>query len=144
MAEFARNSVAEEFLRNCDAPRILRGFLRWPCRSWALGDWEKVLGSRQYEFRIGRRPTEPLQTPQWETDSQRVRISLERFMQWQNGSRIGDLGPDTHWGYLSYFHLRDTPEARHHFRWQDFGVNSSGEEGTLWIGSQGANTPCHR
>jgi HSPB1-associated protein 1 len=75
-----------------------------------------------------------------------------------DNSRTGDddeadslsgLSLATHWGYLSYGHMRDVfcgrEEAFSSLDWSVLGggMDGDGAESTLWVGSDGARTHCH-
>ena len=54
----------------------------------------------------------------------------------------------SNWFYFDYKHIndwfRDKPEIYNAFNWTSFGMNYSGDNSTMWIGSKGAHTNCHQ
>ncbi|KAK7882675.1 hypothetical protein WMY93_028849 [Mugilogobius chulae] len=53
-----------------------------------------------------------------------------------------------YWAYADYKYIaevfKDQPSMFEAVKWSDFGFSGrSGRESTLWIGTEGANTPCH-
>lgn len=50
----------------------------------------------------------------------------------------------THWAYFDYYYLRHLAQGRLDLDWGALGFPERGTaDSTLWIGSAGANTPCH-
>ncbi|XP_041458017.1 HSPB1-associated protein 1-like isoform X2 [Lytechinus variegatus] len=52
------------------------------------------------------------------------------------------------WCYADYKHMKhlfkDSPSVLEDVRWKDLGFDCDGNQSTIWIGSEGANTPCHQ
>ncbi|XP_040458806.1 HSPB1-associated protein 1 isoform X3 [Falco naumanni] len=99
-----------------------------------------------------RRPPAPV--PQFETRCNYVKATLEEFLAWSCGQPSSLSGPfscyeySKYWAYADYKYIarifEHKPEFFQDIRWSDFGFpGRSGKESTLWIGSEGANTPCH-
>lgn len=54
------------------------------------------------------------------------------------------IGTGTHWAYFDYYYLREMAQCRVELPWGALGFPEYGTaESTLWLGSAGANTPCH-
>ncbi|XP_027492202.1 HSPB1-associated protein 1 isoform X4 [Corapipo altera] len=95
-----------------------------------------------------------MEVPQFETSCSYVEATLEEFLAWSCGQPSCLSGPfscydsSKYWAYADYKYIarifEDKPEIFQDIRWSDFGFpGRSGKESTLWIGSEGANTPCH-
>lgn len=54
------------------------------------------------------------------------------------------ISSNTHWAYFDYYYLRNLAENCLDLHWGAFGFpERSAADSTFWIGSSGANTPCH-
>ncbi|XP_030855882.1 HSPB1-associated protein 1 [Strongylocentrotus purpuratus] len=53
-----------------------------------------------------------------------------------------------YWCYADYKHMKqlfkNCPSVLEDVRWRDLGFDRDGGQSTIWIGSEGANTPCHQ
>ncbi|XP_051480199.1 HSPB1-associated protein 1 isoform X2 [Apus apus] len=124
----------------------------WPALHWNAKHLSAVLGGKKIQFRIGLKTVDLV--PQFETKCSYVKATLEEFLAWTCGQPSCLSGPfssyeySKHWAYADYKYIarifEDKPEIFQDIRWSDFGFpGRSGRESTLWIGSEGANTPCH-
>ncbi|NWQ75079.1 HBAP1 protein, partial [Columbina picui] len=123
----------------------------WPALRWNVKYLSAVLDGKTIQFRLGLKTADLV--PQFETRCSYVEATLEEFLAWSCGqpSLSGPLSCYEHskyWAYADYKYIarifEDKPEIFQDIRWSDFGFpGRSGKESTLWIGSEGANTPCH-
>ncbi|NXO00837.1 HBAP1 protein, partial [Rhinopomastus cyanomelas] len=124
----------------------------WPALHWNVKYLSSALGGKTIQFRLGLKTLDL--APQFETRCSYVKATLEEFLAWSCGQSSCLSGPFSHyeyskyWAYADYKYIarifEDKPEVFQDIRWSDFGFpGRSGKESTLWIGSEGANTPCH-
>ncbi|KAI4902583.1 hypothetical protein NFI96_033944 [Prochilodus magdalenae] len=124
----------------------------WPGRDWTLEHLALCLGEKSVCFRIGKQSEE--KAPLFETECSYVEATLAEFLCWTRGSSDSSVGPFTayplseYWAYADYKHLallfQDKTTMFKDVVWSDFGYSGrDGRESTLWIGTNGANTPCH-
>ncbi|KAM8934057.1 HSPB1-associated protein 1 [Pelodytes ibericus] len=124
----------------------------WPALRWTAHYLSSILEENPLRFRIGRKTSD--NTPQFETYCEYVDGTLNQFVDWASRTSHNRPGPfdrfDTsdHWAYADYKYLarifNDQPEILKDIVWADFGFpGRDGQESTLWVGSSGANTPCH-
>ncbi|NXC16744.1 HBAP1 protein, partial [Corythaeola cristata] len=124
----------------------------WPALHWNAKYLSAVLDGRTIQFRLGLKTVDLV--PQFETRCSYVEATLEEFLAWSCGQPSCLSGPfsryeySKYWAYADYKYIarifEDKPEIFQDIKWSDFGFpGRSGKESTLWIGSEGANTPCH-
>ncbi|XP_063144866.1 HSPB1-associated protein 1 isoform X2 [Candoia aspera] len=122
----------------------------WPVLHWNVTHLASLLAGKKILFRIGRKDTAPL----FETECTYAEATLDDFLAWSGGQQPCPSGPFRsydlckYWMYADYKYIarlfEDKPEHFQDIRWSDFGFpGRNGRESTLWIGSTGANTPCH-
>lgn len=152
----------------CDVhePLVFHGYLKqvesasnckhsWECMWWDAKTWGKLFGEKLLHFRIGSRVTEGdvLSSPQWETTCLKGSMSYDEFLQWSDGQRNcrtscgQEVDSSTHWAYFDYFYMKELEhleDMKGVIDWGRFGFHGRGvQDSTLWIGTIGANTPCH-
>ncbi|KAJ3592269.1 hypothetical protein NHX12_007397 [Muraenolepis orangiensis] len=124
----------------------------WPVRDWSVDRLAVSLGDDVIRFRLGR--TDETNGPLFETQCAYIEASLAQFLRWTSGHSDADVGPfadypfSEYWAYADYKYIahlfQEMPSKFQDVRWSDFGFEGrDGRASTLWIGSQGANTPCH-
>ncbi|KAK2532407.1 Hspbap1 [Columba livia] len=124
----------------------------WPALRWNVKYLSAVLDGKTIQFRLGLKTADLV--PQFETRCSYVEATLEEFLAWSCGQPPSLSGPfscyeySKYWAYADYKYIarifEDKPEIFQDIRWSDFGFpGRGGKESTLWIGSEGANTPCH-
>ncbi|XP_030310133.1 HSPB1-associated protein 1 isoform X2 [Calypte anna] len=124
----------------------------WPALHWNVEYLSAVLGGKTIQFRIGLKTVDL--APQFETSCSYVKATLDEFLAWSCGQPSCLSGPfrcyeySKYWAYADYKYIarifEDKPEIFKDVRWSDFGFSGrTGKDSTLWIGSEGANTPCH-
>ncbi|NXU74490.1 HBAP1 protein, partial [Oreotrochilus melanogaster] len=124
----------------------------WPALHWNVEYLSAVLGGKAIQFRIGLKTVDL--APQFETSCSYVKATLDEFLAWSCGQPSCLSGPfhcyeySKYWAYADYKYIarifEDKPEIFKDVRWSDFGFpGRTGKDSTLWIGSEGANTPCH-
>ncbi|XP_010216848.1 PREDICTED: HSPB1-associated protein 1 [Tinamus guttatus] len=124
----------------------------WPALHWNTKYLSAVLDGKKIQFRIGLKTLDLV--PQFETRCSYVEATLQEFLAWSCGQSSCLSGPfscfeySKYWAYADYKYIaklfEDKAEVFQDIKWSDFGFpGRSGRESTLWIGSEGANTPCH-
>uniref|UniRef100_A0A8C1S7V3 Hspb associated protein 1 n=1 Tax=Cyprinus carpio TaxID=7962 RepID=A0A8C1S7V3_CYPCA len=123
----------------------------WPALHWTVEHLSACLTER-LRFRIGKR-TENM-APLFETECSYIEATINEFLSWTACEDKSLVGPfsDYHckefWAYADYKYIaqlfQDKPAMFQDMVWSDFGFpGRDGRDSTLWIGTQGANTPCH-
>ncbi|XP_068423134.1 HSPB1-associated protein 1 homolog isoform X3 [Clinocottus analis] len=152
MAAFSPQE-ARRVLHHLQAPAVFTNMAAgWPALFWTAEHLSDCLGDRRVRFRLGRK--EEADTPQFETQCSYVEARLQDFLSWTRGRPGPHEGPfsrfpsSQYWAYADYKYiallLQDQPSMFQDVKWSDFGfAGRGGEESTLWVGSAGANTPCH-
>ncbi|XP_077472579.1 HSPB1-associated protein 1 homolog [Stigmatopora argus] len=124
----------------------------WPVLSWTTENLREHLGDRNIRFRLGRRGE--TNEPQFETQCHYVEATMQQFLRWAKSEAGEDVGsfcdyPRSHfWAYADYKYIArifaHQPDMFEEVKWEAFGFEGrNGKDSTLWIGTEGANTPCH-
>ncbi|XP_051841377.1 HSPB1-associated protein 1 isoform X3 [Antechinus flavipes] len=144
---------AKEIIMSLQQPAIFCNMVfDWPAQHWNAKYLSKLLCGKQIRFRMGMKKIDTV--PQFETVCSYVDATLEEFLAWNCGQGVSIDGPFSHydnsrfWAYADYKYLasvfQDNTDVLQNIVWSDFGFpGRNGRESTLWIGSMGANTPCH-
>ncbi|NWW54802.1 HBAP1 protein, partial [Pedionomus torquatus] len=144
---------AKEIVMSLQQPAVFCNMVGdWPALHWNAKYLSAVLDGKTIRFRLGLKTMDL--DPQFETRCSYVEATLEEFLAWSCGEPSCLSGPfsryeySKYWAYADYKYIarifEDKPEIFQDVRWSDFGFpGRSGKESTLWIGSEGANTPCH-
>ncbi|PSN48234.1 hypothetical protein C0J52_03590 [Blattella germanica] len=141
-ADLIRSMVMEGFA----SPMLFHGFINdWEIMSWDLGTWSEKLGNKALPFRSGiRRVTK---CPQWEAECEKVNLTLREFLASDSSVKSENKENDK-WLYFDYKYMNEwfaeQLEVLNAVSWKNFGFpERGGAESTLWIGNDGAHTPCH-
>ncbi|XP_023130340.1 HSPB1-associated protein 1 homolog [Amphiprion ocellaris] len=124
----------------------------WPVLNWTAEHLSGCLGDKLVRFRLGRK--EETNTPLFETQCSYEEAKVAQFLSWTQGQFGADVGPfskyshSEYWAYADYKYIamlfHDQPSMFEDVKWSEFGFEGrNGRESTLWIGTEGANTPCH-
>nr|XP_020661600.1 HSPB1-associated protein 1 isoform X1 [Pogona vitticeps] len=144
---------AKEILMSLKTPAIFCNMASdWPGLQWNASYLAKLLGGKKILFRIGKKDMN--KAPLFETECSYTEATLEEFLAWSGRQPSRSSGPFCdydvcqYWTYADYKYIarlfEDKPEHFQDIMWSDFGFpGRNGKESTLWIGSSGANTPCH-
>ncbi|XP_054261420.1 HSPB1-associated protein 1 isoform X2 [Macrosteles quadrilineatus] len=129
----------KDLISNTKEPLLLNRILSWDVLKWSLDDWIKGLGDTKLDFRLGTKQC--TKVPQWEGYCGTVSASLSDVVR----SREDDSGI---WMYCDYKHMnqyfKSRSELLESLSWADVGLpDKSGKDSTIWIGTEGAYTPCH-
>lgn len=149
------------------------GIGQWPCLGWTLDEWAINLEDVMMEFRVHQFVDDRKNIPQWEVRNlMQFSSNFSKFLKWTRSKSFNQserlpakiikpnendyfdfLNPDEHWVYSSYNRLSNLIKPNHPFLssidWSKLGVlgttveDLSPEKSTLWIGTNGAQTPCH-
>nr|XP_009480256.1 PREDICTED: HSPB1-associated protein 1 [Pelecanus crispus] len=144
---------AKEIVMSLQQPAVFCNMVGdWPALHWNAKYLSALLDGKTIQFRLGLKTVDLV--PQFETRCSYVKATLEEFLAWSCGQPSCLSGPfscyeySKYWAYADYKYIarvfENKPEIFQDIRWSDFGFpGRSGKESTLWIGSEGANTPCH-
>ncbi|XP_037542711.1 HSPB1-associated protein 1 homolog [Nematolebias whitei] len=142
---------AQRVLHHLQQPAVfLNMTCGWPALHWTAEHLSSSLRDRLVQFRLGRR--EATNTPLFETQCSYIEATVAQFLHWTRGRT--DVGPfseysySEYWAYADYKYIamlfQDQPFMFEDVKWSQFGFEGrDGKESTLWIGTEGANTPCH-
>ncbi|XP_060118159.1 HSPB1-associated protein 1 isoform X2 [Heteronotia binoei] len=144
---------AKEIVMSLQEPAVFCNMAcDWPALHWNVTYLAKLLAGKRILFRMGMKDmgTAPL----FETKCSYVEATLEEFLAWSLREPSCSSGPFSgyesckYWAYADYKYIaslfEDNPEEFKDVRWSDFGFSGrDGRESTLWVGTSGANTPCH-
>ncbi|XP_043918704.1 HSPB1-associated protein 1 [Protopterus annectens] len=125
----------------------------WPALQWTVENLSWILDEKPIRFRLGSKKTETA-FPLFENHCSFLEASMMQFLSWSQGLSDAVLGPfssypySEFWAYADYKYIAMLFEdKKEHFKdvvWSDFGFpGRDGKDSTLWIGTEGANTPCH-
>ncbi|XP_075037274.1 HSPB1-associated protein 1 [Mixophyes fleayi] len=144
---------AKEIVLGLSRPAVFHNMVNdWPVSGWNVAHLSDVLQGRSLRFRIGKKKLDT--EPQFETQCDYINGTVGQFREWIHGNSQEESGPFSrfdrteYWAYADYKYLSvifsDRPEILQTISWADFGFpERDGRESTLWVGSLGANTPCH-
>ncbi|CAF3715620.1 unnamed protein product [Rotaria sp. Silwood1] len=128
--------------------------------SWIGGQrLADLLKQKLLSFRIGKQQKSLFgDRVQFEKDCIHIQSTVDDFLSWTTSIDNNSLPIDhplkqysnkEYFAYADYMHLPELFENESHplinmIKWADMGLKDRcGKESTLWIGSQGAHTPCH-
>ena len=145
------NRVDKPFVIRCDQLNS------WPCFSWTLNEWSEKCGSIKFTFRVHKRYCDQF----WENQAiDRFDTHLKDYIQWTQLDANGcdSVNPfrkypkSDFWVYSSYNYMgkmfAHNKQIIESVKWSDLGLDSkldsNATNSTIWIGSDGAFTPCHQ
>ncbi|CAF3734011.1 unnamed protein product [Rotaria sordida] len=129
--------------------------------SWTEGQrLADLFKQKLLSFRVGKRQKSLFgDRVQFEKDCIHIQSTIDDFLCWTTSIDNNNSLPINHplnqysnkeyFAYADYMHLPEIFENDQHplinmINWSDMGLKDRcGKESTLWIGSQGAHTPCH-
>ena len=142
-----------------DKPFVIRSstLSLWPSFNWTLKDWSQKCEQKLFSFRVHRRDSDY----NWENEAiDKFDTFLNYFNQWltsdaqkcDNANPFKKYPKSQYWVYSSYNHMQtllaDIPEVMRSVDWTQldlgFSLDTDAKNSTLWIGSEGAYTPCHQ
>ncbi|KAM9486048.1 HSPB1-associated protein 1 homolog [Clarias gariepinus] len=148
-----RPEEAHRIIRDLHRPAVFLNMTdNWPARDWNLEHLALCLEEKSVRFRIGKQCEQ--KAPLFETECSYVEATLAEFLCWTRGEDSASKGPFTdyplsdYWAYADYKYIdllfQDKATMLKDVVWSDFGYpGRDGRESTLWVGTNGANTPCH-
>ncbi|XP_062861963.1 HSPB1-associated protein 1 homolog isoform X2 [Trichomycterus rosablanca] len=149
-----RPEEAQRILQILDRPAVFLNMTDdWPGRNWTLEHLASCL-EKSLRFRIGTHCEQ--KKPLYETECSYVEATFTEFLNWtRGGSDSASVGHFAHcpvseyWAYADYKYIallfQDKPSMFKDVLWSDFGYpGRDGRESTIWVGTNGANTPCHQ
>lgn len=153
------NDVNPQLIRN-NQPLCFRGLAKqWTCASWSIDDWKQKCDGIKFEFRIDKRDSTEIQ---WENEPEDlVEATIAQFHDWINDT-CANSNPfkkylkSDYWSYSSYNYMNEKFNSDDHADilravdwWSLFERDHKRpkvdfSDSTLWIGTNGAATPCHQ
>ncbi|CAL4070833.1 unnamed protein product, partial [Meganyctiphanes norvegica] len=131
----------------------------WECMKWKEEDWEKLFGQEKLTLRVNKVvDCERLSAPQWEGNCMKALMTYSEIREWaknQDGKTLNKCkttcGKEIHsqdnWIYFDYYYMKDLinmEKIDKAIEWSKFGFPERGaKDSTIWLGTCGANTPCH-
>ncbi|TKS67772.1 HSPB1-associated protein 1 -like protein [Collichthys lucidus] len=143
----------QTILHHLQQPAVFKNMTcGWPVLRWTAEHLSGCLGNKLIRFRLGRK--EEKKTPLFETQCSYVEAKLAHFLSWTQDQPGTDVGPfseypkSEYWAYADYKYIallfQDQPSMFEDVKWSELGFEGrNGRESTLWVGTEGANTPCH-
>ncbi|XP_077285646.1 HSPB1 associated protein 1 isoform X2 [Arctopsyche grandis] len=134
-------SYIAKIVETTTVPVVFKKVCNWPLLSWSLEDWCQNMPQKELPFRV-QPPKNSSEEPCWERKCSNRMMSLEKFFE------IAQKNP-AEWCYFDYKYLEmwltSDNEVYKQILWDCFGYNERGAaDSTIWIGSNGAHTPCHQ
>jgi len=128
------------------APVVMRGAMTesdWSPFSWSSENWVQAVTSDSINVRTGVR-NQKLGHPQWERFTETMEVKTRDYFdqEWRDRNLDRDK-----WSYFDYQYMSQIikPDKLKCFSWSKFGlVDRDGADSTLWMGTEGAHTPCHQ
>ncbi|XP_030369393.1 HSPB1-associated protein 1 [Scaptodrosophila lebanonensis] len=124
---------------NTRVPLVLPGFqTNWTCFSGTLSNWCEIFDRKANCLPIFERMLlSDSNTPQWERKRTQLGMTTKNFLQHHHMTQ-------PYWTAYHYKRAEELPAAcKEGIDFGCFGFEEHGNDYTFWLGSQGANTPCH-
>ncbi|KAH8342110.1 hypothetical protein KR059_012353 [Drosophila kikkawai] len=138
----AASSRLRDLILNTRVPLVLDHFpLEWECFNGSLHDW-----CERFDQESPNPPAFELmaladtKTPQWERKRRSSPLHMQQFLH-----EYGVLEEEqTHWAAYQYKRAHEIPASCvKGIDFSSFGFPEHGNDFSLWLGSEQANTPCH-
>ncbi|KAK6994974.1 HSPB1-associated protein 1 [Biomphalaria glabrata] len=122
---------------------------KWSCQSWNFDYLSEILDSKLFSCRVSEKSC----GQKMETHYDYHMITIKQFNEWlHDDSRDGplvDYCREKYSCYIDYKYMKDmfsdVPHIFKEVQWRDFGLQDfDGYDSTIWLGSEGANTPGHQ
>lgn len=131
--------IIREIILNTQAPIVFKNFpLNWPIFQEGLEQWchefDKYSNSKTEFERMSKYDC---REPQWERKRQTIQMTTTVFLK--------EYSKDSQYWYgLNYKRRHELPaKCSNGIDFSVFGFPHAADDATLWLSSQGANTPCH-
>eukprot|EP00092_Neocalanus_flemingeri_P066248 GFUD01080678.1.p1 GENE.GFUD01080678.1~~GFUD01080678.1.p1 ORF type:complete len:365 (+),score=133.59 GFUD01080678.1:95-1189(+) len=124
-------------------PVVMRGQLDWEPLQWGEENWVEAIKEDKIRVRTGKKNPD-YHHPQWERLTEVIKVPTKHFF--NESSRTSLIAADS-WAYFDYKYLATElhPACLPAFCWDKFGYpGRDGSDSTLWVGTEGAHTPCHQ
>ena len=129
----------------------------WPCFGWTLEEWSERCSQTKFKFRVHRRSSQKF----WENEAiDRFETQLKHYIQWtqldamscDSDNPLRKYPKSDFWVYSSYNYMSKmfvhNKQIMESVKWSQLGIDSKldtdATNSTIWIGSEGAFTPCHQ
>ncbi|XP_017873189.1 PREDICTED: HSPB1-associated protein 1 [Drosophila arizonae] len=139
------SSQLRDIILNTHVPLVLPDFpINWECFDDSLQHW---CTRYDQDASLGSLPAfesmdvTDCETPQWERKRKHVKMSMQKFL--HNFTMTADKQPKE-WAAYQYVRAHDIPPScLSGIDFKCFGFAEHQNDYSLWLGSKGANTPCH-
>jgi len=120
----------------------MRRAIDWKPLTWGEDDWVAAIMKDKMKVRIGEK-NPGYSHPQWERFTKVEEVPTKTMF---NEKLRHSFVPEHSWAYFDYKYMctEVDPDVLSFFSWEKFGVKNSGFDSTLWVGTEGAHTPCHQ
>ncbi|ALC45506.1 CG43320 [Drosophila busckii] len=130
-----------DIVLNTKVPLVLKNYsVDWECFEGSLLEWctsfdeynaKKTAVFESMEIMDGA-------TPQWERKRKKTEMTMQQFLKNYSGNNA------MHWSAFQYKRAFDLPDqCLKGIDFESFGFSKHDRDFSLWLGSKGANTPCH-
>ncbi|KAM7364079.1 HSPB1 associated protein 1 [Cochliomyia hominivorax] len=129
-----------EIILNTRKPLVLKQFpINWSCFNNGLEEWCKIFDNANVSaVNFEKMAKKDANEPQWERKRQTVEMTAKEFLKEYKDKDSG------YWAGLNYKRRHELPvECTNGIDFSIFGFSHAAEDATLWLSSEGANTPCH-
>uniref|UniRef100_A0A7M5XF59 JmjC domain-containing protein n=1 Tax=Clytia hemisphaerica TaxID=252671 RepID=A0A7M5XF59_9CNID len=141
---------------------ITNSIEHWEARKWSLTNFTELFGKVQTRFKMYKKKTHIRQSKRqkigheeyvpMETECVYQNSSFQDFQGWLNGKKnsLSEKHPrEEYWCYADYNYMAELfnndEMILNAVDWSPFGFpQRNGRQSTIWIGSEGAFTPCHQ
>ncbi|KAK4318919.1 hypothetical protein Pmani_010110 [Petrolisthes manimaculis] len=152
---FMSSQLRHTILQGICEPSVFRAGCKWKCIDWTHDDWSMQFSDEVLPLRFGPRLDEgtSLDQPVWESSCTKGEMTYSKLLKWASGQQSysttfgSEAESSKHWAYVDYFYMKNlanSSQLREIINWGAYGFPERGiDDSTLWIGTLGANTPCH-
>ncbi|CAH1775754.1 unnamed protein product [Owenia fusiformis] len=143
--------LAHFICQHVTSPTVFKQFIEsWPAMQWTVQFLSNILGSRVLRWRVGSKAKE--KEVEYENKAKYIEATLSDYDNWlrqtTDSNPLSAVDRETQWCYADYMYMQqifhENDNILESVNWNTFGFpNRNGADSTIWIGSKGANTPCH-
>lgn len=129
-----------EIILNTRKPLVLKQFpINWSCFNGGLEEWCKIFDkSNGSAVTFEKMAKNNCRGPQWERKRQAVKMTTTEFLKLYKNEDCN------FWSGLNYKRRHELPaNCSKGIDFSVFGFPQANDDCTLWLSSNGANTPCH-
>ncbi|XP_014254081.1 HSPB1-associated protein 1 [Cimex lectularius] len=137
--------MIKEDILSWDEPLIFKGACNnWQVVKWKEKEWRNFLGKGELTYPLRKGSFECSSEPQWERKCAEEKMTMSNFL---SLFFKPEEKANKNWFYFDYKHIAQWFEKNIEqldFSWACVGYpERTAKDSTLWIGTEGAHTPCH-